>query len=84
MEEIEELLELCIRAKEFGIDCFFFYFPHINKLDISVHKDGWNKNVDFDKQFYVHLSYLEEEQEKEIVMCRNYITNLIKEKGERL
>lgn len=43
---LAELLRLCLKAKEHGIDAFFNYQPHVDWVDLTVYKNGWNWLLD--------------------------------------
>lgn len=42
-ERCHELLELCFKAKEKGIDIFFDYAPHVEWITVQVYKGKWTK-----------------------------------------
>lgn len=41
-KRIIELFRLCLKAKEVGIDAFFDYSPHVDKITVRVHENGWD------------------------------------------
>ena len=44
MKTYHELLELCFVAREMGIDIFFNYSPHVEWVDIDIHKGKWSED----------------------------------------
>ena len=44
--EINEVLNLCMRAKEKGHDCFFFYRPHVDWIEVTIYVGGWSSITD--------------------------------------
>lgn len=36
-----QLFELCLKAKEVGVDAFFDYLPHIDGVNLRVYENGW-------------------------------------------
>lgn len=49
-----ELLELSLKLKEKGHDCFFLYYPHSNCFKIQLYKNGWDVDKDFDNEFIIY------------------------------
>lgn len=42
----QELIALCLKAHEKGIDCFYNYSPHVEWSDIRVYLKGWSPKID--------------------------------------
>ena len=56
-ERYHELLELCFKAKEKGIDIFFDYSPHVEWVTVQIYKDKWStKNFEPYKIFRIYIS----------------------------
>lgn len=56
-ERYHELLELCFKAKEKGIDCNFEYQSHVQHIRIYIFKNGYNKKFDYDMKFDFYLDW---------------------------
>lgn len=55
MEQVEKLLNLCVKARMYyGVDCFFEYMPHVDAIMVQIHKDGWKVNEKVDKEFIIY------------------------------
>lgn len=80
-ERYNELLELCFKAKEKGIDCFFEYQPHVQHIRVYVFRNGYNKNFDYDIIFDFYLDW-EDNEEYGPAKCLEaiaYINELLEE-----
>jgi len=41
--KIHKILDLCLRLKAVGVDCFFNYSPHIQQIEIRNYYGEWNE-----------------------------------------
>lgn len=77
-ERILNLLNLCMEAKKKGIDCFFEYAPHTEKVDIRSYEYGWNSSAISDKAFYFYMDGTRGEEEEAILTeAETYLKGLI-------
>lgn len=44
--EINEVLNLCMKVKEKGHDCFFSYRSHVDWIEVTIHVGGWSNITD--------------------------------------
>ena len=78
-EKLKELFELCLKAKEYGADCFFDYSPHVDSISVRVYPTGWNGEEPI-KSFSL---YTDKENAEEIIdECEDYIKNAILNKED--
>lgn len=79
--DLLQLFELCMKAKEYGIDAFFDYSPHVNGVEVRVYENGWVEDVHWDKSFNAYTdSGLFKEN---IEAAREYLAELVSiKKGE--
>ena len=80
--QVLQVLALCMHAKEKGHDCFFNYIPHVNSIEITVYKNGWEKGKDCAANIKCNLGTNEEDNYNvTIETMYDYLTNLIKEEA---
>lgn len=91
-EKLKELFELCLKAKEYGADCFIDYSPHVDLLTIRIFDNGWCAKHGCNERFEIHTQKQEyqeyreweDETEKEIKKCMAYINKQIERKKNGL
>lgn len=76
-DRVLNLLKLCMQAKEKGHDVFFDYSPHVQKVEIIVYKNGWDKNNLADFKDYFYTDATESWHLIKIDMIENYIKELM-------
>lgn len=79
-EKIHKILDLCIDVKEKGHDCFLYYMPHVDKIDISCNLLGWRSKTDAD--YYNEILLKGKSADKKLDEVINYITNLLNKDGK--
>lgn len=52
-KRILNILEKCLEIKKYGVDVFFRYAPHIQGIDVHIHKGGWESEGPEDYSVYV-------------------------------
>ncbi len=74
-KKLHKIIDLSFDAKDFGHDCFYRFYPHVNNFSFDVHKGGYidKKKIDYRKDIYLDNAN-SEEQLNEII---EYVENLI-------
>lgn len=75
-KKLHKILQLCLIAKEKGIDAFFWYSPHVNGILIDIHEKGFNTNKDC-KTFRIYTDFEDAEEKADKVI--DYLKNLLSE-----
>ena len=85
--QVLQVLALCMQAKEKGHDCFFNYIPHVNSIEVTIYKNGWEKGKDCIANMKCKLITNEENNGSPYISVVtietmiDYLTNLIKEEN---
>jgi hypothetical protein len=63
--KIHKILDLCLRLEEVGIDAFFDYSPHVQKVEVRTSKTKWTKSCSMNSS----LVYVDSYDSKERLDC---------------
>lgn len=79
-ERILNILNMCIKAKETGTDCFFSYSPHVQLISIRIFLCGWRDDGEFNYYLESHIDensgmYSESELQRIEEILRNIIND---------
>lgn len=55
-QRLLRLLQLAMQAKQYNIDVFFSYSPHVNAVQLDIHKRGWHADNTPDMRFSIYYS----------------------------
>lgn len=80
---ILRLLEICLRLKDYGIDAFFEYEPHVEIVNIKIHENGWKNNAYPDIEArWISLNGKYHEGDATLEDAEIILENLLKSKEE--
>ena len=83
LNQIDNILNLCIHAKEKGHDCFFQYSPHCALITIYAYRGDWKEKLDPDMTFYLYIDAKSSiHNPLEIDKAEYYLTKLVRGDAE--
>ena len=79
LNQIDNILNLCIQAKEKGYECLFSYSPYCGLITIYVYRGGWEKETEPDMIFYLYIDKKSSiHNPLEIDKAEYYLTKLVR------
>jgi len=76
-KKVLRVLEICLELKQYGVDAFFYYYPHNNCIGIRVYLDGCT-----DDTFGPHIAKMATLKSTELTKNQHFELDLVLEAME--
>ena len=76
MKYARKMLRLCLKAKKYGIDCFYYYSPHVESVAVGVFDNGWSEDASWNKEFRFYLDESPVIMRRVTTNFKSYLKNL--------
>lgn len=67
-EKIHKIMDLCLKAKKRGHDCFLNYSGHVDTLRFHIYLFGWSSGIEPDYKIEVKLTHPNADEEFDAII----------------
>ena len=64
-ERILNIFDKCLRLKAYGVDVFFYFSPHVNRIGVDIYENGWSDCDYTDDTNEEHFVYIDINEKSE-------------------